>query len=847
MNDENDSRGSAPDWLKPGEERFSRETPSGARVLRLFLRAFVFTLLFELLLLLPGEPGFFIGGVIVLCALLAWFNAASLLLVDSGASRRRKWPVLLGGSALCLALAPSWEPGWIIAFFSTFAFLFFRKYKPYKKLTSRRRAIVFFLIAVISGVMVFSRFESGTSAVTNIDVDVSSPYDENGESGSRPGRTPGSLDAGGYSVDTDAAPAGNDGFIPRLRSLFSYLTVALMTFYFMSLIRIFMGVRLHFLKLRPKLAVSAFLLTVVPFVLVVIMGLLVCYHTLGTTRAQRVESLLDEWARLATSQPQIFETLSGETFTLSRDGDGTEHLENPAPWAPAFSEALLFDPLSPFSSWSGADTTALFSIGDEVWMIGILDAGEDSYRLHGAVIDTLLLDRISEMLHNDVFLSSPLKSTLSTQENTLLLSDEQFKHLLFSEERHGATVQKRGTRTGGDPGFLSSIFSSNLYFGMTSIKILHFDEDRFSDNLVLVMLETSLADIVDELLSFDNPLSLITMALLAALALLLLVLELFALFFGVRITTGILSAINALVKGTRRISDGDLDTRIDIPNQDELGRLADSFNRMTTAVKRGIEEAVLREQLEQELKTARKIQERLLPSEIPSIPGFDICGTSMPSRFVGGDYFDFLDLGEGRLGIAIGDVSGKGIPAALLMSNLQASLHVQTLDHQEVSGAVKRMNEQLVRSTDPHMFASFFYGVLDRGESVFTAANAGHNPPLLFRVDGRIEKFEAGGILLGIRAGSDYGQQSASIAPGEVVVLYTDGVTEALKNGESGEDAEMFGEDRLEKVVLTAVSLSAEAIKRVILSEVAAFTNNTPLSDDITLVVLKRNPGDVDR
>ena len=838
MNGADDHKTSVIDWFKAGGSRLAGESAEGARVWRLFLRVFIFTLIFEGLLLFPGEPGLFTGRVIVFCGLFAWFNVVSLLLVDSGGAR--KWLLLLGGSLLCLFAAPSWVPGWIAAAVITFFFLFFRRYKPYRHLSSRRRAAAFLLLAAGLTLLIFSRFDVGLSFLRGLDVEVSKPFTETVDDSA-----PSSLespDAAGARDDTGQASSRVDKSLFQIRILYTYTSMSLLVFYALSLAHIFLGLRLHFMKLRPKLAIAAFLITVVPFVLVVIMGTLVCYHTLGTTRALRVESLLEEWARIATSEPGIRGTLSAETFSMSKDGDRIEYAGVPAPWAPAFSEALLYDPLSPFAAWSGADTTAYFSVGGDVWMIGIMDAREETFQLHGSRIDTVWLDRISEMLRIEVYLSAPLTTTLSTPENTLLLSDDDFKQLLFTDERHGTTGRgPTDPETAAAAGFLPGLLATDRYFGMINIEIQHFADGRFGSNVVLVMLEASIADLVGELLSGENLLSFITMLLLGALALLMLVLELFALFFGVRITTGILAAIRALVKGTRRISDGDLDTRIEIPNQDELGRLADSFNRMTAAVKRGIEEAVLREQLERELKTAREIQERLLPPEVPSIQGYDIAGTSIPSRFVGGDYFDFLELDADRLGIAIGDVSGKGIPAALLMANLQASLHGQTMDHQEVSAIITRMNELLVRSTDPHMFASFFYGVLDREGSMFTATNAGHNPPLLLRADGGVEKFEAGGVLLGIRAGSDYGQQAATVSPGDVIVLYTDGITEALKGGESGEDAEMFGEERLTRVVSSAAAGSAEGIKNAILSAVSGFTNNTPLSDDITLVVLKRD------
>jgi sigma-B regulation protein RsbU (phosphoserine phosphatase) len=299
--------------------------------------------------------------------------------------------------------------------------------------------------------------------------------------------------------------------------------------------------------------------------------------------------------------------------------------------------------------------------------------------------------------------------------------------------------------------------------------------------------------------------------------------------------------VKALHRGTRRIAKGDFDVQIDIPNEDELGDLATSFNEMAAAVKKGQEEAIERERLERELATAREIQEKLLPHEMPDVPGFEITGTSLPSQQVGGDYFDFLDIDGGQLGIAIADVSGKGIPAALLMANLQASLHAQVYQSGEVAEVAHRINNLLYKSTDAHMFVTFFYGILDRQKSVFTTTNAGHNPPLLFKSDGRIERLSEGGLILGFQPDIEYSQQTVVIEPGEVIVLYTDGITEAADPSSEMVSDDLFGTERLLDVVRENSSKSAREIQAAILDAIANHTKNAPQFDDITLVVIKRN------
>ncbi len=261
---------------------------------------------------------------------------------------------------------------------------------------------------------------------------------------------------------------------------------------------------------------------------------------------------------------------------------------------------------------------------------------------------------------------------------------------------------------------------------------------------------------------------------------------------------------------------------------------------MAAAVKRGRAEAIVRERLESELETARKIQEKLLPHTMPEVPGFEIVGTSLPSQQVGGDYFDFLDMGEGQLGIAIADVSGKGIPAALLMANLQASLHAQLIRPGAVGEVTARINDLLTASTDTHMFATFFYGILDRNNASFTSTNAGHNPPLLLRRDGSLERLEEGGLLLGFLPHQSYVQQTVFLGPEDVLVLFTDGITEAVSSSAGTVSENLFGDGRLAAVVRAHASGTARTIQTEILEAVAQHTGNSPPSDDITLVVIKR-------
>ena len=239
--------------------------------------------------------------------------------------------------------------------------------------------------------------------------------------------------------------------------------------------------------------------------------------------------------------------------------------------------------------------------------------------------------------------------------------------------------------------------------------------------------------------------------------------------------------------------------------------------------------------LEEEVATARQIQKQLLPEHPPAIDGWEITASNRPSRHVGGDYHDFLRLPDGQVGFAIADVSGKGVPAALLMSNLQAVLRVRTLDGLNPDTVVEDVNRQICRNTGPESFISFFIAGLKAESGTLSYTNAGHNAPVLVRSDGTVELLEDGGLLLGVFPEATYERGSARIEPGDCLALYTDGVTEA-----SNPAGELFSEERLVEALLRHRGGSAAEVHEGVLKEVETFQEGLPLDDDLTLIVLKR-------
>jgi sigma-B regulation protein RsbU (phosphoserine phosphatase) len=237
-----------------------------------------------------------------------------------------------------------------------------------------------------------------------------------------------------------------------------------------------------------------------------------------------------------------------------------------------------------------------------------------------------------------------------------------------------------------------------------------------------------------------------------------------------------------------------------------------------------------------QLEQAAEIQRGLLPVQAPSVPGVDLAGYNAACHTVGGDYYDFLTYPDGRVGLLVGDVAGKGMPAALLMSSLQARVQVLFDDPVDLAALVTRLNRIITSNCPSNRFITFFIGILEPQTGMLTYVNAGHNPPLVAHADGSVEKLEGTGLILGILSVATYTQKTAVLAPGDAVLLFSDGVSEPVRP----DSDEEFGEDRLAQNFAKLRHEDAQSIIDTINQQVREFTGGMPLPDDITLVVAKR-------
>jgi hypothetical protein len=248
-------------------------------------------------------------------------------------------------------------------------------------------------------------------------------------------------------------------------------------------------------------------------------------------------------------------------------------------------------------------------------------------------------------------------------------------------------------------------------------------------------------------------------------------------------------------------------------------------------------DAIRAKRQEREYENARAIQQALLPKEIPKMDGIEIAATWIPARAVGGDAYDVIPLGPGISAVTIADVAGKGMPAALLMSGLQSAARAIASADVEPSEVCRKVRRVVCSNLSGGRFVTFFYGVVDANDGAFRYTNAGHNPPILVRATGEVERLETGGAALGgLFAGTPFAVGELQLMSGDRMVLFTDGVTEAASGGEP------FGEERLIALVAGNRHRSAAGIQQLVIDEVSRFTDGTP-QDDVTVAVIARDGG----
>jgi len=291
--------------------------------------------------------------------------------------------------------------------------------------------------------------------------------------------------------------------------------------------------------------------------------------------------------------------------------------------------------------------------------------------------------------------------------------------------------------------------------------------------------------------------------------------------------------LTSLTDGVGRIAQGDYATRVPVKSQDEIGRLASAFNSMAADVERHQRAAVEQERIRRELELGRRIQSEMLPHAPLHLGLTEVKGVSMPAREVGGDFFNYFQLDSGVVALLVGDVSGKGVGAALLMANIQASLRTRFALGQELSAIAEAIDRDIEANSPGPVYATLFIAIFDPKTRRMRYVNAGHNPQFVRRGDGRLEKLTATGLPVGMLAGHGYGEREVQLEAGDLLFFYTDGCVE-MEN----ESGDMFGSDRLEALVSASAHATADDVLAGIERAIADFRGRRDLFDDATMMAV---------
>ncbi len=289
-----------------------------------------------------------------------------------------------------------------------------------------------------------------------------------------------------------------------------------------------------------------------------------------------------------------------------------------------------------------------------------------------------------------------------------------------------------------------------------------------------------------------------------------------------------------LTTGVRQLAGGDFRTRVPVRSRDEFGVLAGAFNQMAEDLERHEAAAVQQERLQRELELSRLIQTEMLPREALRSGAAEIAGISIPAREVGGDFFNYFVLPDGRLALLVGDVSGKGVSAALLMANIQATLRARLPHEPDLAQLADGLDREFDQNTPGGVYLTLFLGILEMDGRVLRYVNAGHNPQFVLRARGGIDPLSSTGMPIALYAGHGYAESRAVLDAGDLLFFYTDGLVETENTA-----GEMFGADRLQTLLASQQTHGVDAVLHHVEQQVAAFRGDQEPFDDATMMVLR--------
>jgi phosphoserine phosphatase RsbU/P len=394
----------------------------------------------------------------------------------------------------------------------------------------------------------------------------------------------------------------------------------------------------------------------------------------------------------------------------------------------------------------------------------------------------------------------------------------------------------------------------------TSVKVVNWETGQLSDSAAITV-QTRVSKLRERMFEGTGEFASTVEFVLLGVAIFFAVIEIVALWIGTRLTRTVTGAVAHIYAATQHINRGDFSHRIPIRSTDQLSALANSFNSMTASLEQLIEEQKQKQRLENELAIAQEVQEQLYPRHISQLASLEVYGFCRPARTVSGDYYDFLKLDSEKLLLAVGDISGKGISAALLMATIHSAVRAYSLEGIPIlreavavgaglgsgtmlgprrqgadvspSNLLALLNHQLYESTPMEKYATLFLGVYDGEEREFTYSNGGHLPPIVLAEDGSLRRLESGGTVIGLFDNCSYEESSVQLRRGEIFLAYSDGVTEP--ENDFGE----FGEQRLIELVQDNRNLPLARITEIVTAAVDDWIGANEQPDDVTLVLAR--------
>jgi len=375
--------------------------------------------------------------------------------------------------------------------------------------------------------------------------------------------------------------------------------------------------------------------------------------------------------------------------------------------------------------------------------------------------------------------------------------------------------------------------------GFATLEAVRADLGPYVEDLpVLAHFSLRLSEVNRDLLTSVGALGSLLVHALELAAIVFLLFEMAALAIGIMLTRTITSSVAGLYDATLHVRRGDFSHRIQVRQKDQLGALGESFNEMTTSISELIEEQRQKQRLEHEVSIAHEVQQQLFPRVLPSVPGLELAAICRPARVVSGDYYDFIQLGPARVGIAVADISGKGIYAALLMASLQAALRSMAIadGHGCTAEIISRVNTHLFVNTSDDRYATLFYAVYDSEDKTLTYTNAGHLAPLLVCPGSgdQVQQLDQGGTVVGLFENPGYTERTVKVSPGSLLVVFSDGITEP--ENVYGEE---FGIQRLRAEVLRQRDLPVARLADNLIAAAEQWAGSPEQADDMTVVIAR--------